>query len=1212
MNFQSEVVAGGLSQPIAVSFPPDGNMLILQKTGQILRADLSATPAVVSGYMTITDIDSDGERGLIDITLDPDFATNNYFYVYYSRASTGRFRIARFVHDVDHAHFGDEFVVWEDNEPATTCCHFGGGLDFGPDGRLYLTTGEEFDAQQAQNLTRAGGKVIRINADGSIPADNPFADGPGGNLDEIWCLGLRNPFRARWDLPTNRLLIGEVGGNNQAISTEDLHVAEAGANFGWPLCEGDCDNPDFPLCDCGEHTGAIFSYPHGGAGASITGGVVYRGTQFPTSYIGTYFYGDYVRQWLRYLTFDAAGTVTGSFDFDPAAGPVVAIEEGPDGAVYYVLITGSVHRVVFDEGNQPAVITEASADTLQGVAPLAVNFTGAASDPDADPLTYRWVYGDGTEGDEASASHTYTANGVYIATLEVSDGAHVTRSVPLTIMVGMPPIVSLDEPMDGSLFRAGDQISFAGSATDPDGVLGDANYEWIVEFLHNEHLHPALGPLNGPTGALDIPTAGHDYSDNTRYRLTLTVTDGDGLFASQSVTVFPDKVDLTFDTDPSGLTIVLDSIPRVTPFVHDTLIGFSHEVSALLSQCVEGVEHTFEGWSDGAPADRIIVAPDHDESYTATYDFDPTPPECTLLYREDFGSYAAGTDPADWLDTAAGNSLNVSDEFKVFDVAGGRALGTSSGLINLHSHYAEPAAYAWSSYEFTGRMMFTNGGAGIGVTFSSDFPNTDRYYRLRRGNWSGGQQWHLWPHGTDLTGGITATNVTSVANQWYRFRIIVDDVGTRTEIKARVWTDGFAEPANWQIDCYDANPTRLTAGTIGVWSMSSGIKYWDDFEVVGLRCDGARLECDDGDVCNGAETCQGGICVAGESLACDDGNACNGNETCDPVLGCTAGLPLNCNDGDVCNGTETCDPVSGCVAGVPLDCDDDNACNGVETCDSVSGCQTDDPLDCDDGDSCTSDFCDPVAGCVNTLLASCAADVRIQPVVVTVDPATTADASVGDPPPSASTTDSHSVFWVEVWATDGDTVNSGITALYVDVAYCNGVIAEELGQDSAFDVLTGGTIITGGVDEFGGSSLPHGGGIEPEWVRIGWIQMRAGGGRPACGISLQPSQTGVGAFGRGLVPWGEIELGSVSISITSTSGAIDYDLDDDGFIGAGDLALLAQCWLCADNAACWAANGCDGMDVDCDGQVGPGDLAWFATGWQKAADEPGLEYPMCP
>src|SRR5690606_16239795 len=163
----------------------------------------------------------------------------------------------------------------------SNCCHYGGGLAFGPDGKLYLTTGEEFDGNQAQDLTRAGGKVIRINKDGTIPTDNPFADGPGGNLDEIWALGLRNPYRAHWDLVGQRFYIGDVGGNVQTTAREEIHYGVAGANFGWPQCEGECEDPAFE--------DAIYSYGHTGTtpnGGAITAGFVYRGGSFPSQFQG--------------------------------------------------------------------------------------------------------------------------------------------------------------------------------------------------------------------------------------------------------------------------------------------------------------------------------------------------------------------------------------------------------------------------------------------------------------------------------------------------------------------------------------------------------------------------------------------------------------------------------------------------------------------------------------------------------------------------------------------------------------------------------------------------------------------------------------------------------------------------------------------------------------------------------------------------------------
>lgn len=363
-GFANEELLSDLGTPMGIAFLPDGRALILEKGGEILLAD---TSFATSSYMTITNIDAESERGLLDLTLDSGFETNGYFYVYYTPEKPELARVSRFTHVentgglTSTGDLASEVVLWEDVEGYTSRYHYGGGLDIGPDDKIYFTIGDRFNQDNAQSLTSAHGKVLRINLDGSIPDGrdghpaNPFADGPEGNVDAIWALGLRNPFRARWDLPTGRLLIAEVGGNDPQTAQEDLHLsgpsaAHAGLNFGWPFCEGTCSNPNFEDCDCTLHTDPIFTYPHLGIAASLTGGVIYRGTQYACDpYRKVYFYGDFVRQWIRYLTFDPddPSSVTGDFEFETDARLVISIEQGPDGAIYYTTAQGQLRRIVY-------------------------------------------------------------------------------------------------------------------------------------------------------------------------------------------------------------------------------------------------------------------------------------------------------------------------------------------------------------------------------------------------------------------------------------------------------------------------------------------------------------------------------------------------------------------------------------------------------------------------------------------------------------------------------------------------------------------------------------------------------------------------------------------------------------------------------------------------------------------------------------------------
>ena len=146
-GFQNESVLSGVGVPMSLLFLPDGRMLVLTKRGEILISDPSVTPAQTSSYMTITNINTGGETGLIDGVLDPDFSTNRMFYVYYTSGSPATGRIARFEHQENGGglsstgNLSSEEVLWEDTDgyPGSDHAHYGGGLDFGPAGCLYLT-----------------------------------------------------------------------------------------------------------------------------------------------------------------------------------------------------------------------------------------------------------------------------------------------------------------------------------------------------------------------------------------------------------------------------------------------------------------------------------------------------------------------------------------------------------------------------------------------------------------------------------------------------------------------------------------------------------------------------------------------------------------------------------------------------------------------------------------------------------------------------------------------------------------------------------------------------------------------------------------------------------------------------------------------------------------------------------------------------------------
>src|SRR6185436_17448065 len=203
-----------------------------------------------------------------------------------------------------------------------------------------------------------------------------------------------------------------------------------------------------------------------------------------------------------------------------------------------------------------------SATPTAGLPPLGVSFSSAGTlDPDGDALIYQWDFGDFTTSSSPNPTHTYIEAGEYTAKLTVSDGAD-TSFKTIDIVVGNPPVGEILTPSDGTMFVAGEQISLSGDATDmEDVVLPDSAFSWTVIFHHAGHVHPGTGPVNGVRNlTFNIPASGHDFNGDTSYEIVLTVTDSDGLHGVSRVYVFPDKVNLSIDTVPSGLTVELDGI----------------------------------------------------------------------------------------------------------------------------------------------------------------------------------------------------------------------------------------------------------------------------------------------------------------------------------------------------------------------------------------------------------------------------------------------------------------------------------------------------------------------------------------------------------------------------------------------------------------------------------------------------------------------------
>jgi glucose/arabinose dehydrogenase len=621
-SFVNDRVVIGLDEPTALAFTPDGRMLVAERDGTVWVVQPGSGSVDPVPLLQIPNVPADNERGLLGMTVDPAFALNGRIYLYYTHSSL-RNRVSRFTVSGGSAPLSSELVVWE-NTAAADVWHQGGDLRFGPDGYLYIAVGDHLDAQSAQSLRSYNGKILRVAADGSVPADNPFHDGAGPNVDAIWARGLRNPFRLSIDQPTGRMMIGDVGQSD----FEEINVGERGANYGWPQCEGPCGTAGM--------TSPAYWYEHDGHDASVTGGFIYRGSQFPAEYQGQYFFADYAMNWIKRLTLDASGNVTAVRSFEPPDGrndgpygDIVALAEGPDGSLWYVDAgpfeqndAGAVRRIRNLDANQPPT-ARASGGPLSGPAPLTVSFSSAgSSDPEGEPLSYRWDFGDGGTSTAADPSHSYASSGRYTARVTTSDGTSETISEPVTITVGSAPTASILQPTSARTFRAGDVIAFSGEGDDADdGALGGSSLSWKVVFHHDSHIHPVLDGVTGGSGSLTVPTGGHSFHGQTSYEIVLTAKDADGIEATDSVIIQPEKAPVSLTSSPSGLNLLLDGITRATPFAQEEIIGFRYAVDAPSPQS----GYAFSSWSDGGAAAHMVTVPAGGLSLSATFQPASTP-----------------------------------------------------------------------------------------------------------------------------------------------------------------------------------------------------------------------------------------------------------------------------------------------------------------------------------------------------------------------------------------------------------------------------------------------------------------------------------------------------------------------------------------------------------------------------------------------------------
>lgn len=232
-------------QPLYLGSPPDGTdrIVVAQQDGLILIFANDPAVATASTFLDLRgSVHTGGEQGLLGVAFHPDYAINGAFYLNYIADGPRRTVVSRWQvsADPDAADPGSEQILLTYDQPFTN--HNGGAMAFGPDGMLYISSGDGGSANDpnnnGQDLTTLLGKILRIADDGSIPPDNPFVGGASGERGEIWAYGLRNPWRMSFDRDTGQLWVGDVGQNAE----EEIDLIVEGGNYGWRVYEGALSN----------------------------------------------------------------------------------------------------------------------------------------------------------------------------------------------------------------------------------------------------------------------------------------------------------------------------------------------------------------------------------------------------------------------------------------------------------------------------------------------------------------------------------------------------------------------------------------------------------------------------------------------------------------------------------------------------------------------------------------------------------------------------------------------------------------------------------------------------------------------------------------------------------------------------------------------------------------------------------------------------------
>jgi len=321
-----ETVAADLDRPWGLAFLPDGRMLVTEKRGRLLIVSKDGMKS--EPLAGVPKVDAGGQGGLMDVVLDPKFDENQLIYLSYSESGEGGNGTAVARGKLGESGLDDVQVIFRQHPKVKGDLHYGSRLAFSPDGKLFITLGDRFKFDPAQDLGSHIGKVVRINSDGSVPEDNPFVTQTDA-LPEIWSYGHRNAQGAAIHPETGKLWENEFG----PLGGDELNIPEAGKNYGWPVVSWGKNYNGIDIPDPPTHPEFADAIHHWTPVISPSGMTFYTGDAIP-GWKGNLLIGGLSSQALVRLTLD--GEKVTAEERLPLGGRIRDVKQGPDGAVYAI------------------------------------------------------------------------------------------------------------------------------------------------------------------------------------------------------------------------------------------------------------------------------------------------------------------------------------------------------------------------------------------------------------------------------------------------------------------------------------------------------------------------------------------------------------------------------------------------------------------------------------------------------------------------------------------------------------------------------------------------------------------------------------------------------------------------------------------------------------------------------------------------------------